>query len=238
MAAETDDLELKPADAGALFRAEMATTNFVLGYWKAMVAVVVVVLASVLFYGQYTTWAEGKQRAAAGRIALVEARIKVPIINLSEGLAAEQITSDELAKAAAELVVIAQETTGPSRVEADLKAAEIFRVLNRNDERRAALDDALPHAEGVLAYAAAGALANLDLEQGQGDAAVERWRALIAKQKGFLAEQATLELGLTLESLGRVDEARQLYADFAVTYPTSSRAETARQRADRLGNPG
>ena len=43
-----------------------------------------------------------------------------------------------------------------------------------------------------------------------------------------------LELGLTLEELERVDEARQVYADFMVKYPNSSRFDKAQQRDARL----
>ena len=238
MAAEDDDLELRPADAGTLFRAEMATTNFFLGYWKALVGVVVLILVAVLVYGQYRSFQDTAQRAAAGRIATIEASLEVPIISVAEAVLQGSLTTEKVTKAARDLSEVAKNTSGPARVEADLKAAELFRVAKLDDERRVVLEDALPHADGVLAYSAAGALANLELEQGNGDAAVAGWKALIDRENGFLAEQAMLELGLTLEALDRKDEARQVYADFMAKFSSSPRMEKARQRADRLGSNG
>lgn len=235
---EDDDLDLAPADAGSLFRAEMAATNFLLGYWKLLVGIVVVGLALILFYGQWQGLQMAQQRGVAAKIASVEARIDAPIIQLAQARDAGQIDDVQITKAARDLVEIAREAKGTARVEASLKAAEMFRVVGADDERRAALEDAVPHAKGVLAYAAQGALANLEQEQGNGDAAIARWRSLIASEEGFLAEQAMLELGLSLEALGRVDEARQVYADFMVKFPNSLRLEKAQQRSDRLGSNG
>lgn len=238
MAADDDDLELKPADAGALFRAEMATKNFVMGYWKGIVGVIGVVLLCVFFYGQYASMVQADQRSTAGRIASVEAILGAPVVALPDAKAAGQLKDEDLLTAARALAEIARESTGPARVEADLKAAEMFRVAGKADERRSVLEDALPHAEGILAYAAQGALANLELEEGKPEEAIARWRTLASSQEGFLQEQAMLELGLVLEAVGQVDEARQVYADFMAKFASSPRLEKARQRSERLGNQG
>ena len=235
MADDADDgLELRPADAGALFRAEMATTNFLMGYWKGLLAVLIVGLVGVLIYGKYVDYRVIQQKSFAAKVAMVEAKLGVPVITLADAMAAGEVEEADVTRLAQELLVVSRDGNGPARVEAALKAAEMFRVAAQTEERRAALEEAVAEAEGVLAYSAQGALANLALEEGDGDGAVARWRGLVASESGFLAEQAMLELGLTLEALERVDEARQVYADFMVKYPNSSRFDKAQQRDARL----
>ena len=74
-----DDLELKPAKAGALFRAEMFTSNVVLGYWRSALTVVVVVLLGILLYGQYKNYNRRSQRGTAAEIAQEMAKLPAPL---------------------------------------------------------------------------------------------------------------------------------------------------------------
>ena len=240
---DDEDLELAPADAGLLFRAEMATTNFLMGYWKFLVGALVVVLAAFLFYGQYDAWVMRDQRGTAARIAEVETELPGPSVDLAASLAQAEAAGEEdprasLRPAAEKLTAIAGESRGAARVEAQLKAAEIYRILGETGPRRTALEDAAQHAEGILKYSAVGALANLALEEGRGDEAVSQWKQLVASEDGYLAEQALLELGLTLEALDRASEAREAYGDFLARFPESPRAEVARQRQSRVENAG
>lgn len=241
---EDEDLDLAPADAGVLFRAEMATTNFFLGYWPYIVGAIVAVLASILVYGQYKAYVVRGQQATAGRIAEVESTLPGALIELPSMMAGEvpgAETDDiepKLLEAARALDGIAAEASRAARVEARLKAAELYRLGGDAAARRASLEDAVVHAEGILAYSAAGALANLDLEEGNGDAAVDRWKQLVETQQGYLAEQAMLELGLALEALDRDAEAATVYADFLSKFPESPRVETARQRQSRVQAAG
>ena len=240
---DDDDLELAPADAGALFRAEMATTNFLMGYWPYLAGAVVAVLAGILVYGQYAAWVVRDQQATAARIAEVESTLPAALIQLPSLMAGELPGGEEdpkptLIEAAKALDGIAAESSGSARVEARLKAAELYRLVGDAAARRASLDDAVANASGILAYSAHGALANLDLEEGQGDAAVARWREVVASQQGYLAEQALLELGLTLEALDRDAEAEAVYSDFLTKFPESPRVEVARQRQQRVQAAG
>lgn len=231
---EDDDLDLSPADAGALFRAEMATTNFLLGYWKGLLALLVVALVSVLLYGKFLDYRTTQQKSVAGKVALLEAKLGAPLITLSDAIEAGQLERDVVVSAARELLEVSREASGPAKVEAALKAAEMFRIAGSDDERRAALEEAVPYAAGVMAFSAHGSLANLDLEQGNGEAAVERWQTLVDTEDGILAEEAMLELGLVYEAIGRPDDARKTYADFMTRFPESSRFDKAEQRDARL----
>ncbi len=231
-----DDLILQPADAGAAFRFEMAATNFFLGYWKHMLAVLVVVLVSLLIYGQYRDYYQSVQRGAAARIADVERELPAPIALLAfqKSQGALTATDDALIQAAEQLEAIAGAVSGTAAVEARLKAAELYRLAGSVDARRAVLEATLGEARGVLEYAAESALAAMDLEAGRGDEAVRRYRTLAAEHDGFLAQQATIELGLALEHLGRREEAAQVYGEFLSKWPDAPRASEVRNFQSRV----
>ncbi len=213
---EDDELELAPADAGTLFRAEMWATNAILGYWKHLLAALLVVLLGFLFWGQYQSWVQRSQRAATAEIAEAVATLPAPLVELPERMASGLVEAEPAAleKVGDTLVEQAGATGGTARAEALLNASELYRLAENTEKQRRALADASQGAGGVLLYAAEAALANLELELGEGDAAVGRLRQLVDSQQGYLAEQAALDLGLALEHLDRKDDAVKVYDDF------------------------
>ena len=232
---EDDDLDLKPADAGALFRAEMWATNAILGYWKHLLAVLIVGLLCFLFYGQYQSYVQRTQRAATSMISDVEAELPAPLQILAAQSAAGilEIDAEELTDIGDRLTEVGRIANPPAKTEALLKAAEVFRIAGASDQRRAALQLAAEGAEGVLRFAVEGALADLELEVGEGDAAVDRLKALM-EGEGFLAQQAALDLGLALEQLDRSDEAVEIYDEFMHRWPDSARTDQVRERRSRV----
>lgn len=230
-----DDLELKPARAGAAFRAEMFFTDIALRYWKHAVAAVVVGLLSVLAFGQYQQSVVREQRRASSAIAEEVAKLPAPLPLLAQQVSAGGTV--DLAKVEAvgdALVAIANGTSGTAAVDARMTAAEAFRLAGKPDKQREALTRALDGASGVLGWSVESAIANLDLQEGKGDEAVTRLEALSKKADGFLGEQATLDLGLAYETLGRKDDALRVYADFVARFPTSTRTEEVASRKARL----
>lgn len=233
-----DELELKPAEAGALFKAEMFATNLFLGYWKHLVAAVLLVLLGILAWGQYTDWYQDQQRVASAQIATAMDGLPQPLPQLADSLATGgTVDLAQVEKVGDDLVAIGNGASGTGRVEALMTAAELYRMAEKADKQRQALTDASAEADGVLAWAAEGALANLELEQGQGDAAVERLRKLAAGSDGYLAEQATIDLGLALEHVGKRDEAAKVYGDFLVRFPDSKRGDQVKARQARASSP-
>lgn len=229
-----DDLELKPAKAGAAFRTEMFLTDVVLRYWKHAATVVVVGLLSVLLYGQWSQYRVREQRGTEAAAALELAKLPASLPILAEQVAQGQaIDTARLLEVGTALVAIADGGTGTAAVDARMTAAEAFRLAKDRARQREALIKAEPLATGVLAWSVQSALANLDLEEGKGPDAVGRLQKLSAGE-GFLAEQATLDLGLAHESLGQKEEAAKVYADFLTRFPNSTRAEDARTRQARL----
>jgi hypothetical protein len=65
------ELEVNKPEAGWQFRLEMAVTNAVLGYWKYVAGLVVVVLVGVLFYSLVNSRIQNTMKAGASEIAEV-----------------------------------------------------------------------------------------------------------------------------------------------------------------------
>lgn len=234
-----EDLQLAPAEAGFAFKAEMAATNFLLGYWKHLLAVVAVVLLSILFYNQYRDWNQRAQRELSAQLAEAQRGLPASVVELPQLLAmGEDVAPDALSGTADRMMQIARDGSGAAAVEGFLEAAELYRLAGKPVEQRAALDAAAGQARGVLRFAAVGALANLDLEEGRGDEAVARLRELMDSNDGFLAQRAALDLGMALEHLDRGSEAEQVYATFLEKWPSSPAVEEVRMRRDRLGGQG
>jgi hypothetical protein len=226
---DDDDLEFEPADAGVAFRAEMAATNFFMGYWRHIVAVLVLVLLGFLGYGQYDTWYQGDQRETSRSIFEAEKRVL---------MAEEEPPPEVFTELADELVAIAELGRGTARIEALLKSAEYYRVAGNTAKQRSSLEAVAESGPSVTGFTAKAALANLDLDAGDSDSAVARLLALMEASEGSLAQQAALDLALMYEHLGRVDEARSLYAEFPARYPDSVYNEQVSARLTKLGGAG
>lgn len=225
-----NDLSLPEQEAGFLFRMEMAATNFILGYWKHLVAVIVVVLLAILIYGQYNSTYRRAQRAISAQISEAWAELPAQAVpgQLSEG---DQAT---LRSVADELMTIGAEGKGTAAAEAYLKAAELYRLLDEPESQRAAFEGAVEHASGPLHYAARAGIANLEIEAGNGEAAVQIYRELFDTLEGYLAQDAAVSLGLAYEHLERPADARAIYTEFLGRWPDSARASDVRDRLEAL----
>lgn len=233
---QEDDLELVKSDAGTSFRLEMALSNFILGYWMYIVATVVVFLIGVFAYGQMKNMTQKAQRHASAEIAKIEATLPAPLIALPDRLQSDPtfVSDADLGDAARKLEAVGAEAGGAASAEAWLKAAELYRLADDAAARRAALEHAADAGTGALHYAAVAGLANLDLEEGQGDRAVSRLKELTTDDEEYLAQQASLDLGLALEHLDRDSEAAQVYQTFLDRWPESPDAAEVTSRRDRV----
>jgi tetratricopeptide (TPR) repeat protein len=225
-------------DAGLAFRTQMALYDFGMKYWKEGVAIVGVFLVGTLVYSKYLDLQVSAQRGWTGDIAAVEETLPDMV---RFGLSGANLSDDDRTAArdvADKLSEIGKGAEGSAAAEAWLKAAEYYRIAGEGAQRRAALEAAVPHAEGLLRYSAEGAIASLDLEEGKGEDAVARLRSLSAEMDGYLAEQAAFDLGSTLEHLGDSAGAIEAYNSFITTYPESSFVEEATTRKTRLASEG
>jgi hypothetical protein len=228
------ELALPKAEAGLTFRAEMAATNLLLGYWRHLLLLLVAGLLAVLVWGQWNQWVERQQRGWSAKIAEIERKLPAELPMLPDAIADGKAKVEDLEAPADALGALAEEAQGAARAEAWLKAAELYRIAGKTDLERTALQGAAATDVGVLTYAAESALAALDLEDGKGDAAIHRLEGLRSNPDPMLAQSASLDLGLALESLGRTDEASRVYADFVEKWPQSKHLEQIRARQARL----
>lgn len=225
-------------DAGVAFRTQMALYDFGMKYWKEGVAIVGVFLVGTLVYAKYQDLQVSAQRGWTGEIAKIEETLPDDI---RFGLSAANLGDEQRAsarEAADQLAEVGKGAEGSAAAEAWLKAAEYYRIAGEGAQRRAALQAAVPHAQGLLRYSAEGAIASLDLEEGKGQDAVGRLRALSQELDGYLAEQASFDLASTLEHLGNTGEAIAAYNSFITTYPESAWVEEATARKTRLASEG
>jgi hypothetical protein len=234
------DLELAPEDAGTAFRAEMAATNFFMGYWKQLLAALIVGLLSIFLYGQYGNYVQNSQRTIAAHIADVERDLPTTLVGLAKQKAAGQFTAtnEELVGAAAQLEAIASASSGTASIEARLKAAELYRLAGEQEKRRGVLEAASEASTGLLHFAAESALAAMELNADQGEAAVARYTTLASDTDAFLAQQATIELAAALHILGRKDDADKVYGDFMTRWPDAPRASEVASLRERMGSAG
>ena len=234
------ELLLDAGQAGLQFKFEMAATNFILGYWKIVLGVIVTGLVGILFYGEYEKQYQKTQRGHASEISDILSELPVDLqqLPLRMKLDEELISVEELTGVGESLVALGQSTSGAARNEALLKAAEVFRIAGATNQQRLALEEAGANAQGPLQYAVVSPLANLDLEQGDGEAAVTRLKGLVGHEDGFLARKATEDLGLALEFLDRDAEAFEVYETFLVKWPDATETEKIRTRQGRLETGG
>lgn len=235
---EEDDLDIKPADAGVLFRAEMWATNALLGYWPYLVGALVVVLLSFLFYGQYTAYITRAQRNASAEVYAQVAKLPAPVLLLGpqKAYGAMPMTDAELVSRADKIAEAARGGDGPAMVDGLLQAAEVYRLASAPERQREVLEEAAGEAtRGSMPwYAAHSRIVTLDLESGDTDAAAKRLDTLRKEGRGYLAEEAALQLADVYEKQDRVEDALQVYEEFLRTWGDSPRAEEVRTRRDRV----
>ncbi|MBW2254879.1 MAG: hypothetical protein JRI25_09830 [Deltaproteobacteria bacterium] len=228
----SNDLSLPEQEAGFLFRMEMWSTNAILGYWKHLVAVILVVLLAILVYGQYTSIHRRNQRGMTAEVS--EVWNTLPAQAIPGQLTDEQKAT--LRTAADELARIGGEGGGPASAEAWLKAAELYRLLGETESQKAALVAAQRFARGSLLYAARSGVANIEMELGDPEAALATYRVLMYEMDGYLAQDAALSLGLAYEHFDRPSDARAVYTEFMGLWPDAPLASEVQNRLDRLGS--
>ena len=216
---DDSDLEMEPVDAGLIFRAEMWATNAFMGYWKHLLAFLIVMLLAVLFFGQYRSWYQNHQRDASHGIFEIE-----------QGLN-RTATEVEFAAAADELAALATTATGTAKAESQLKAVELYRNAGDTARQREVLNDMIAaDLEGVLGFAARSAMASLEMEEDNQEAAVEHLTWLYQNADSFLSEQAGMDLGVLYEHQKQVGEARALYTDMLALMEDGPRREMVEER--------
>lgn len=232
-----DSYDLGEAGGDLALRAEMGVQEALLRWWKPILASVIAVVLGFVVYGWNQSMAQAQARATASAIADAQAPLPDKLLMLAQSRAGmgEAPDPETLTPVADALVDVGHAHRGAGAVEALLRAAELYRLADQPAPRRAALEKAVSLASGPLAFAAGGALANLDIEEGNVEEGLTRMQALTKLRPEFLARQATLDLAAAQEAAGREDDARATYQRFLATWPDAPETGEVKDRIDRVG---
>ncbi len=235
---KNNDLAIEPDSGGIAFRFEMWFTDTLLRWWKHLLALAVAVLIGALLWGQWRNMVQNEQRNTTSAIADAENKLPGDLTELAmrrAGLGGDEEKLDvgKLGDNATTIFQIAFSATGTARMEAALKAAEIYRLAGDSAGRRKALALVEGEGSGVLRYAVVSGLAAVDVEDGQPDNALRRLESLFSEQD-FLAQRAMLDAAAMLEALQRGGEAVRILDQYLARWPDASDKDEVGRRRDRL----
>lgn len=254
------DLAVPNPDAGLGFRLEMAVTNFIYGYWRQMAVAAGVVLIVVLLYGAWRDRMLAFQKTAAGESARVLNKlaerydgIKLPG-QRGSALTAELPTMAEsridsllqppvgpdspkgqsFATAARELQAVSQNYSGFAAQEAQLYAAELYRLAGQPDQQQQALQAAADHG-GELGALAKRALATLAPPEQR---LAELLDLTTSETSTFAAQQASVAYMVAAVGLSHPDNARAELDRFEARWPDSAWGDWLERLRGQLGPGG
>jgi len=224
---------ITPADqeADVFFKVQMKLAHWVYGYWKQGLAGIGTVLLLTLIVGQTATFLRDQQRDGSAAMAAVERSMPEPSPLAQYGLAPlDDLTDPEhvtaLEQAAQSFEDVAAASTRLAKAEAWLRAGNTWSRAG-NTERATVAYQAAYDADpgGIYTYAAGNRLAAIHRQAERTEQATELLRELASDQKGYLAEQALLDLmDVQLES-GDTESLQRLVAEFRARFDTSPRLE-------------
>lgn len=229
MADESDKLPGEQEEVDYFFQMQMAGHRAVQKYWKAVGAVMVVILVGALFYGLYDSNRRNDLKNGAAAIADVDRRMPQPDQMALFGLAPLDDPADEermvqLREGAKRYEDAAATTSSGTSGEAWLKAADTWLRLGETDNAKKAYEAAnAVQPKGVIGHGARAGLASLELEAGNADAAVALYRQSADQGQGFLAETSLLSLARVYDSQAKDAELKSVFDEFRLRFPNSAR---------------
>jgi len=209
--------------------------DFFMRHWKTVAAILGAILVGALVYGEMQSMYQADQRAATAAIASVENGLsKSPqeymVMRAMTGM--QDADKTELKAAADALMGQAEASSDTASIEAYLKAAEWYRLIDDEANQRAAFEKAAETATGALRYAAVAGLANLDLETENNDSAISRFNQL-ASEDSYFGRQATIDLINTYDALGQNDAALAACDTFLKRWPNAAEAVSVQELRKR-----
>jgi len=233
VANEQPGAPITPADqeADLFFKVQMQLAHWVYGYWKQGLAGIGTVLLLTLIVGQTATCLRDQQRDGSAAMAAVERSMPETDPLAQYGLAplddlddAEHVTA--LEKAAEGFEAVAAETNRLAAAEAWLRAANTWSRAGNDERALVAYQQAFDaDAGGIYTYAAGNRLAAIHRHADRFDEAEAVYRELASDQRGYLAEQALLDLMTMHLDAGKPEPIQRLAAEFRARFDTSPRLE-------------
>lgn len=227
-------------DTDILFRAQMGAYNFLAKNWQRLLGVLGVALLGVLAYSLYLDYDRNQQRELQARIADIDRKMPKPdpmaaMLGTPQDDPADEQLMANLKEGARRYEAVGADGNGTGAVMAWMRAADTYERAGDTEGAARALEQAHGlSASGALGWSAAAQLAALKADTGDVDGAAALYQPYAAGD-GFIAEHATLELGLMYEVAGRTDEARTTLGTFGERFPESALVPLAAEALGRLG---
>ncbi len=231
MANEQPGGPITPADqeADLFFKVQMKLAHWVYGYWKQGLGGIGLVLALTFVVGQTATCLRDQQREGSAAMAAVERTLPEISPMAQYGYAPmDDLDDPERVKAlessAQAFEDVAEESHRLASAEAWFRAGTTWLRAGNNDRAATALAKAYEADRGgIYTYAAGNRLAIIHRQAGENEKAAELYRELASDLKGFLAEQALLDLmDLRIET-GDTADIQKLAAEFRARFDASPR---------------
>lgn len=226
-------------DTDFLFRTQMGVYNFFAGYWKQLLGLLGIFLLIALGASLYLDYSRDQQRALQAQIAEIERKMPQPDpMALMLGQPADDPNDEDrmanLQEGARRYEAVAQAGSGTGGVMAWLYAADAWKRAGDTERMTAALQQAHDAgATGSVGWSAAARLANAKATAGDVDGAVSLLEGF-SSGEGFVAQHASLEMGLMLEAAGRAEEASTKLQGLMERFPDSPLAPQVAEALRRI----
>ncbi len=217
---EDDELFGEEQEVDFIFKARMGIINFALGYWKAGVGLLGVVLLISLVYGLWTSHVQATQREHQAAIA-----------NAFESVSAAFQIEEEadrdaaLTQVAQEVQAAATQSSGPAAAYGWIRAAQLWDELDDSSAGLAAWKNAHEAgAQGVLGWSAAVGYATALGGTGDLDGAAAVLRGLATAHPGVEGAEAMAQLAGLYIDAQQPDKAQAVLEEMNGRWPDNPRA--------------
>jgi len=213
----------------ALFKLQVAASDFLFKNVRVFVWIVVAGLGVALVYSLYTEWRVRSAKSAYGAIADID--YKMPAVDQMAryGLAPMDDPTDTVRLANVEegarrYRAAAQEASGGAAVFAYLRAADTWTRLGKDEEALRDLEAAAALGQSDLpGFAAASRYATALAGKDRLEEAMGVLRELATREKGLYDEEALIALAQLQVQAGKPDEAQRVVDEFRTRFPDSPR---------------
>jgi hypothetical protein len=204
----------------ALFKARMALANFVLGYWRFGVGLLVVILAVSFVYGQVSERSREAQRAQHAEIERVFDKLATTL----EGQTDEAAQKAAVSAAAADLEAVLSGTDGVASAYGWMRLAQLKDSVDDAAGATAAWTEAATRADGgPIGLSAALQASAAKAKAGDVDGAVGLLAPYTTSKSGFEAEEALYATGLAYLAGGRPADAKATVEKLRLRFPEGPR---------------
>jgi len=229
---KTNEFAQRVADATQFWNTHRSTVT----------AAVVLVIAAIAAAGGYAAYRQQRAAQAGAALADAEAVAAAPVAPAgTPGAAAPPAgtyaTTEARDQAAADKFLAVATTYGaaPEAIAARYRAASLFAQLGRRADAEREFKAVIDKDGGLYGRMARLALAELQAQAGQYDAAIQAFRDALARTDSDLpADGLLMQLGRTYLLAGKKTEALQTFTRVIDEHPQSLYAGEARREVDAL----